>query len=94
MVTQQWHLLVSGRVQGVFYRGSTQQTAQSLGLTGWVRNLSDGRVEIVAEGEPEQLQKLYDWCHAGPIAAKVSGVERQVTPASGRFPTFDVVRTG
>lgn len=90
MATEQWHMWVSGRVQGVFYRGSTQKRAEALGLTGWVRNLPDGRVEIVAEGNPEALQQLYDWCHDGPPAARVTEVERQVETATGTFADFGV----
>lgn len=93
MAAEQWHIWVSGRVQGVFYRGSTQQTAQSLGLTGWVRNLQDGRVEILAEGDPDQLQQLLDWCWHGPAAAEVSDVEHRVEAATGRFNRFEVSAT-
>lgn len=89
-MTERWHLWVSGRVQGVFYRGSTQRQAQSLGLSGWARNLADGRVEIVAEGQPETLQQLFDWCHKGPPAARVTAVEKAVETATGEFADFGV----
>jgi acylphosphatase len=69
------HALVSGRVQGVWYRASTQKKAQSLGLVGWVRNLTDGRVELVAIGDQDQLQKLLDWCYQGPELAEVKAIE-------------------
>ena len=90
MATEQWHLWISGRVQGVFYRGSAQKQALKLGLTGWARNLADGRVEILAQGSPENLQTFFDWCHKGPPAARVTGVEREVETASDDFTEFGV----
>lgn len=68
--------LVSGRVQGVFYRASTRAQAQPLGLTGHARNLPDGRVEVHAYGSPEALDALERWLWQGPPAAEVEGVER------------------
>jgi acylphosphatase len=69
------HLVVSGLVQGVFYRQSTAEVAGGLGLLGWVRNLPDGRVEVVAEGAPDALEALLAACRRGPPAARVAGVE-------------------
>jgi len=69
------HYYISGRVQGVFYRASAHQTAQALNLTGWVRNLADGRVEIIACGSAEQLAKLKVWLKEGPPMAKVQQLE-------------------
>jgi acylphosphatase len=66
---------VSGQVQGVFYRASTQQQAQNLQIRGWVRNRRDGRVEIYACGTPEQHQALKNWLEIGPSHAKVSNIE-------------------
>lgn len=68
------HCFVSGRVQGVWYRASTQKVAYALGLTGWVRNLPDGRVEVVACGEKEKVSQLYTWLQRGPELAKVAAV--------------------
>lgn len=68
--------LVSGVVQGVFYRASTRTQARQLGLTGHARNLSDGRVEVIAHGEPDALDALERWLWQGPPAAEVEGVER------------------
>lgn len=82
------HIWISGRVQGVFYRANTVELAEQLKLTGWVRNLRDGRVEIVAEGEEEGLQKLLAWCRQGPPAARVISVETQEEPATGEFERF------
>ena len=69
------HYKVSGHVQGVFYRSSTQKEAQRLGLSGWVRNLADGRVEAVACGTAEQLATLEVWLHHGPPMAHVDNVK-------------------
>jgi acylphosphatase len=66
--------LVAGRVQGVFYRASTRHEAQLLGLTGYVKNLLDGRVEVVACGEKEAVEMLREWLRKGPADAEVSGV--------------------
>lgn len=74
--------LVTGRVQGVFYRAATQETARRLGLGGWVRNLADGNVELVACGEADKLKELEQWLWQGPPRARVAqvtvtAVERQ-----------------
>jgi acylphosphatase len=66
---------VSGRVQGVCFRMSTSQQAKLLGLNGWVRNLDDGRVEVMASGKPPQLDQLQKWLAYGPSMAKVLNVE-------------------
>jgi acylphosphatase len=73
MTTQR--IMVSGRVQAVSYRDWTVRTAQRLGLRGWVRNLNDGRVEILADGEDEALSALVDACREGPPQARVDHVE-------------------
>lgn len=75
MNQQGLHCIVSGRVQGVFYRAATQRKAAELGITGWVRNLSGGEVEVLAFGTLEQLQILQKWLWQGPPAAKVNHVE-------------------
>ena len=86
------HLYISGRVQGVFFRDSARQAAQSAGVTGFVKNLRDSRVEVVAEGEDEAIKKLVQWCHSGPPAASVESVEMRYEPYSGEFPVFEVRR--
>ncbi|MBF1989495.1 acylphosphatase [Fischerella thermalis] len=68
------HLFISGRVQGVGYRFATVDTASQLGLSGWVRNLPDGRVEAVFEGVQEVVEEMIRWCHQGPPAAMVKDV--------------------
>ncbi len=65
-------IVVSGRVQGVFFRVSTRDQAIAMGITGFVRNLPDGRVEIVGQGQPDQLDEFADWCRNGPPGADVS----------------------
>jgi len=75
------HVLVSGRVQGVFFRDSTRQEAERLGLSGWVRNTEEGRVEAVFEGEPEAVRQMIEWCESGPSSADVDDVSvEQETP--------------
>lgn len=69
------HLFVSGRVQGVSFRASTRRKARELGVKGWVKNLPDGRVEAVAEGEEADVDKLVEWCRHGPRLASVEDVE-------------------
>lgn len=70
------HLIIKGRVQGVFYRDWTVQTARQLGLAGWVRNLSDGTVEAHLEGPSEAVESMVDRMHQGPPAARVKRIER------------------
>ncbi|HUJ27372.1 MAG TPA: acylphosphatase [Myxococcales bacterium] len=84
-------LLVSGMVQGVFYRGSAQEEAMRLGLLGWVQNLPDGRVEAVVEGPKEQVDDFIAWCRQGPPAARVEDVRVKWGTATGEFRTFRVL---
>ena len=76
-------VLVSGDVQGVFFRDSCQQLADRHGVGGWVRNLPDGRVEAVFEGEPDDVERLLDWAAQGPPHARVDGVEVQEEAPQG-----------
>ena len=87
------HLFISGAVQGVFFRDSAKQVAQSIGITGYVRNLQDGRVELVAEGELDSVDKLVQWCHKGPPAAIVESVTIESEQFNGEFDLFDVKRS-
>jgi len=91
MTAQRWHILVSGKVQGVSYRAYTEQKARELGLTGIVRNLSDGRVEIIAEGPEAELETLNSWCFSGAPQAAVEDVVTQTQTATGEFTEFRVV---
>lgn len=85
------HALVSGRVQGVWFRAYTQRKARELGLTGWVRNLPDGRVEVVAEGPRPQLEALAQWLWQGSPLSKVTDVTVEWLPVTGEFSRFEVV---
>jgi acylphosphatase len=82
------HIIVSGLVQGVFYRATMQEVARSLGVTGWVRNLPDGRVEAVAEGDEEAVKKLIEWAWRGPRLARVENVEVKWEDYRGEFRDF------
>lgn len=84
------HLHISGRVQGVSFRASTQVQAQKLGVTGWVRNLQDGRVEAVLQGPKAKVDELIRWCHTGPPSAKVEKVDVAWEPGAEEFSGFDV----
>ncbi len=75
MSQQRWRLVIDGRVQGVYYRASAQARAEELGITGYARNLADGRVEVLAEGEEQTLIQLLDWCWDGPPEATVQHVD-------------------
>ena len=81
---------VSGYVQGVFYRASARQVALKLGLKGFCRNLSDGRVEVVVEGEEGQIEEMFAWCQKGPSGAHVSHVEIKWVEPTSEFTHFDV----
>jgi acylphosphatase len=84
------HVLISGRVQGVFFRAYTEQAAHGLGLRGWVRNTRDRRVEAIIEGEREQVEEMIRWCHRGSPYANVTGVEMEWQEYTGEFPDFSV----
>ena len=84
------HLMISGRVQGVCYRMETKFAAHRIGVSGWVRNKRDGRVESVVEGEKEQVEALILWCKKGPPAARVHDVEVSWEPYQGEFASFEV----
>ena len=70
------HVFVSGRVQGVFYRASTENKAREAGVDGWVKNLADGRVEAVFEGPEPAVETMVEWCETGSRAASVEAVDR------------------
>ncbi len=91
MSQNQLRAIVRGRVQGVNFRWYTRERAVELGLTGWVRNLWDGRsVELVAQGRTESLQELVRFLHRGPPSARVDEVEVDWQQASGEFDRFEV----
>ncbi len=84
------HIYISGRVQGVLYRSNTKRRGRKLGLTGWVRNLPDGRVEAVVEGEEERVEELIQWCRRGPPSALVTGLEIKREPPTDEFENFSI----
>jgi acylphosphatase len=86
------HVWVSGRVQGVFFRAATRDQARALGVLGWVRNLPDGGVEIVAEGDGLNIEAFLDWCRRGPPRAVVESIEVLEESPEGRFESFEVRR--
>ena len=91
-VTVRARMLIGGRVQGVCYRATAQDRAQELGLTGWVRNLADGRVELVAEGARAQIEALEKWCCKGPPFAVVADVNVVWEEARGETQGFELRR--
>ena len=84
------HVYVSGQVQGVFFRDSTQEIAEQLGLTGWVKNLPDGRVEALFEGPSERVREMIRWCEQGPPHAKVDDVDTEFEVSQGDLKGFEV----
>ena len=82
------HVYISGRVQGVGYRYSTIHQAQSLGITGWVRNTHDERVEAIFEGDEEAVEKMIEWCKRGPSMAFVTDVQFHKVTYTGEFHGF------
>jgi acylphosphatase len=78
-----YRVLISGRVQGVFFRDTCRRLADQHGVAGWVRNLSDGRVEAVFEGPPDDVRRLVDWARTGPRLAAVDDVAVQPEPPEG-----------
>jgi acylphosphatase len=85
MQTSQVHAVISGQVQGVSFRYFTYHEALKLGLKGWVRNLRDGRVEALFEGEQESIERVLAWCKLGPPAARVENHERRASIAGALF---------
>ena len=86
------HVVVKGKVQGVWYRQSTMDQAESLGLAGWVRNLPGGEVEAVFEGEEDVVEEMLAWCRRGPPLARVTGMDVERGAAEGLAPPFRVRR--
>ncbi len=84
------HVFIKGRVQGVLFRYVTRDEANLRGVKGWVRNLEDGRVEAVFEGEKEKVDEMIEFCHYGPPAAKVSSVKVIWEDYTGEFKGFSI----
>ncbi len=85
-------ILVSGRVQGVYFRRFTKNKANELGVNGTVRNREDGRVEIIAQADREPLEAFIKWCHKGPITARVATVELiEIQAKEMEFDSFEII---
>ncbi|UCF49011.1 MAG: acylphosphatase [Thermoplasmatales archaeon] len=84
------HVIISGRVQGVWFRANTKQKAEMLGLTGWVKNTNDGRVEAVFEGDNDKLDEMIKWCHKGPSLSKVDKVDIKKQKPTDEFDGFSI----
>lgn len=84
------HIIVTGRVQGVYFRGNTQKEAQKLNVNGWIRNLDDGRLEAVFEGKKENINKLINIVREGPSRAEVTDLELEWQDFKGEFTDFQI----
>ena len=84
------HILVTGKVQGVYYRQNTMETAKANKVTGWVRNLDDGSVEAVLEGDESDVRRVIEWCKKGPPKAEVKNVDAKFEGHTGEFSDFTV----
>ncbi len=85
------HIFVTGKVQGVYFRQNTVYKAQELNISGWIRNLKDGRVEAVFEGEKVNINKLLDWCRDGPKNAIVKNIEIINEPYKNEYSNFQII---
>ena len=85
------HLIIEGRVQGVWFRDSTKRRAVSLGVFGWVRNLPDGNVEVMMEGGADDVKSMAEWCREGPPGAGVTAVHQREQTWTGEFDSFDII---
>ena len=86
------HLIVRGRVQGVFFRACTRDEAERLGVTGWVRNRPEGTVEVLLEGVEEEVDRIVEWCRQGPPIARVDEVSVEMASYRGEFGSFRIIR--
>jgi acylphosphatase len=91
MTNQRVRVIVKGKVQGVFFRQALKVKAKQNNVFGWVKNLIDGRVEAVLEGNEENVNFLVEWCHGGPANARVEDVEIQNEKFNNEFSKFDVL---
>jgi len=91
MPKQRIRIFVTGKVQGVFFRQALKVMAKKNDISGWVKNLKDGRVEAVLEGDEEKVSRLVEWSHGGPANARVEDVEIRNEKFTGEFSKFDVL---
>lgn len=90
MATRRVRVHVRGLVQGVYYRLTMQKTAIMHGVSGWVRNVEDGSVEAVIEGDSENVARVIKWCSGGPDEARVDGIDTHDEDPTGEFTSFDI----
>ncbi len=90
MAIKRVHAIVTGRVQGVYFRTYTQDEAQKIGVTGWVRNCQDGTVEVAVEGEEDKVDQMIQWLHAGSPMGEVTGVEVNDEPPLNEQSAFNI----
>ncbi len=91
MVKQRIRIFVTGKVQGVFFRQALKVMAKKNNVFGWVKNLNDGKVETILEGEDVDVSAIVEWCHAGPANARVEDIEIKNEKFKGEFSKFDVL---
>lgn len=91
MAKQRVHLFVKGKVQGVFFRQAMKVSAKKNHVTGWVKNLKDGRVEAIIEGDDLNVSNMVEWCHAGPANARVEDIEIRNEKFKDEFTKFEVL---
>ena len=90
-MAKQYHIIIHGRVQGIFFRDNTVKIVNKIGnLTGYVKNMPDGTVEVIAEGEEQYLKELVDFCKQGPLLAKVKRIVVMEKKPTGEFEGFSV----
>ncbi|MGD0211403.1 MAG: acylphosphatase [Desulfomonilia bacterium] len=84
------HLIIRGRVQGVWFRASTQEVANQLGIKGWVRNTPDGAVEAHIQGEDSSVEKMISWCYQGPQGARVDHIDISRVNPDEEYTAFNI----
>lgn len=87
------HAIIKGIVQGVWFRATTQEQAMAHNVTGWAKNTFEGNVEVVFEGEADDVEKVIQWCHHGPAGASVKDVEVETEEYKGEFAAFSIKRS-
>jgi acylphosphatase len=90
MSTKRVHVIVRGRVTGVFFRAAAQREARRLGITGWVKNRPDGSIELLGEGEEDAIKEMISWANHGPSAARVDDVDVRWRSYTGEFSDFRI----
>ncbi len=91
MVKIRTHVYITGKVQGVYFRQNMRNVARKHNVNGWVKNLKDGRVEAVFEGEEDNVHQVIEWCHIGPAGARVDDVDVIYEEYRGGFDSFDII---